>query len=134
MTTQCTKVFVLNFMEYDSVSEMYCTNGHTVESPLKILYQDLLPDVVDDVESDKKIGGHTAYKAYSKDYSSNYDVNSSDDYDSKTLEEIFSIVTKKSMTKCFKRLIIDYSNGILFQILHVKSCSHILVMHLINKR
>lgn len=82
MTTQCTKVFVLNFMEYDNVSEMYCTNKHTIESPLKVLYQDPLPDViVDDVEGDKKFSGHTAYKAYFKDCSSSTDVSLGDDYD-----------------------------------------------------
>jgi hypothetical protein len=35
------------------------------------------------------------------------------------LEEILSFATKKSMTKCSKWLVIDYSNKILFQILHV---------------
>jgi len=36
--------------------------------------------------------------------------------------------------KCPKRLIIDYNNRILLQILRVKSCNHILMVHLINKR
>jgi hypothetical protein len=122
-------------MEYDNVNEMYCTNGHMVESPFKVLYRDPLPNVVvDDVEDDKKISGHTAYKAYSKDCSSSNDVNSGDDYDSKTIEAILSFATKKSITKCFKRLIIDYTNRILLQILCVKSCSYILMVHLTNKQ
>jgi hypothetical protein len=50
-----------------------------------------------------------------------------------SLEEILSFVTKKSMNKCFKQLIIDYNIRILLQILRVKSCSHILVVHLISK-
>ncbi len=62
---------------------MYCSSGHMVESPLKVLYRDLLPNVVvDDVEDDKKIGGYTSYKARSKDYSFGYDVTSGDDHDS----------------------------------------------------
>ncbi len=62
-------------MEYDDVNEMYCTSGHTIENPLKVLHWNPLPDIiVDDVEGDKKIGGHTAYKAYSKDCSSSYDI------------------------------------------------------------
>jgi hypothetical protein len=32
------------------------------------------------------------------------------------------------MTKYFKGLVIDYNNKILLQILHVKSCNHILVV------
>jgi hypothetical protein len=50
------------------------------------------------------------------------------------LEEILSFATKKSMTKCPKRLLIDCNNKILLQILRVKSCNHILMVHLINKR
>jgi hypothetical protein len=38
-----------------------------------------------------------------------------------SLEEILSFATKKSMTKCLKQLIINYSNRILFQILGVKN-------------
>jgi hypothetical protein len=54
-----------------------------VASPLKLLYRDPLPYViVDDIEDDKMIGGHTAYKARFKDYSFGYDVTSSDDHDS----------------------------------------------------
>jgi hypothetical protein len=49
-----------------------------------------------------------------------------------TLEEILSFVTKKSSTECSKQLVIDYSNRILFQILFVKICSHIFVVHLIS--
>jgi hypothetical protein len=49
------------------------------------------------------------------------------------LVEILSFVTKKSMTKCFKGLVINYSNRILFQILRVKSCSHISMVHLTNR-
>jgi hypothetical protein len=30
-----------------------------------------------------------------------------------SLEECFSFATKKSMTKCFKQLIIDYNNTII---------------------
>jgi hypothetical protein len=46
-------------MEYDNVSDMYCTNGHMVESPSKVLHQDHLPNVTnDDIEGGKKIGGH----------------------------------------------------------------------------
>jgi hypothetical protein len=44
-----------------------------------------------------------------------------------------SFVTKKSMIKCFKWLIINYSNRILFQIFRVKSCSHISMVHLTSK-
>jgi len=44
-----------------------------------------------------------------------------------TLKEILFFATKKLMTKCYKRLIIDYSSRILFQIQNVKLCSHILV-------
>jgi hypothetical protein len=38
------------------------------------------------------------------------------------------------MNECPKQLVIDYNNKILFQILCVKSCSHILLMHLTSKR
>jgi len=48
------------------------------------------------------------------------------------LKEILSFATKKLMTICPKWLIIDCNNRILFQILCVKSCSHILVEHLIS--
>jgi hypothetical protein len=51
----------------------------------------------------------------------------------KSLEEILSFATKKSMIKCFKQLVIDYSNRILFQVLGVKHCSHILMVHLTTK-
>jgi hypothetical protein len=51
-----------------------------------------------------------------------------------TLEEILSFATKKSMTKCLKRLIINYSNTILLQILRVKSYTHILVVYLTNRQ
>jgi len=51
----------------------------------------------------------------------------------KSVEEILSFATKKSMTKCFKQLIIDYSNKILFQILCVKNCSHIVMVHLTSR-
>jgi hypothetical protein len=50
-----------------------------------------------------------------------------------TLKENLSIVIKKSITKCPKWLIIDYGNKILLQILRVKSCNHILVVHLTNR-
>jgi hypothetical protein len=44
-----------------------------------------------------------------------------------------SFATKKSMIRCFKQLdIIDYSHRILHQILCGKSCSHILMVHLIK--
>jgi len=36
------------------------------------------------------------------------------------------------MTKCPKQLIIDYNNSILLEILHVKSCNHVLMVHLTN--
>jgi hypothetical protein len=48
----------------------------------------------------------------------------------KSLEEILSFATRKSMIKCFKQSVIDYNNMILFQILRVKNCSHIVMMHL----
>ncbi len=48
----------------------------------------------------------------------------------KPLEEILSFATKKSMTKCFKQLVIDYSNRILFQILCVKI---VVILHLTNR-
>ncbi len=51
-----------------------------------------------------------------------------------TLEEILSFVTKKLTSKCSKWLVIDYSNRILFQILCVKDCNHILVVHLISRQ
>jgi hypothetical protein len=51
-----------------------------------------------------------------------------------SLEEILSFATKKSMIKCSKQLVIDFNNRILLQILRAKSCSHILIMHLINKQ
>ncbi len=50
------------------------------------------------------------------------------------LQEILSFATKKSMIKCLKWLVIDYNNRILLQILHVKNCSHILVVHLSSRR
>ncbi len=50
-----------------------------------------------------------------------------------SLEEILSFATKKSMIKCPKQLVFGYSNRILLQILHVKSCSHILMVHFINR-
>jgi hypothetical protein len=69
-------------MEYDNVSEMYCTKGHIVENPSKVLHQDLLPNVdVDNVDGDKKIGGNIAYKTCSEDCSYGYDVSSCDDHD-----------------------------------------------------
>jgi hypothetical protein len=49
------------------------------------------------------------------------------------LEEILSFATKKSMIKCPKQLVIDYNNRILLRILHVKSCNHILAVHLTSK-
>jgi hypothetical protein len=53
-----------------------------VESPLKLLYWDPLPNVIiDNIEGDKKIGGHIVYKAYYKNYNSGYDVTSGDDHD-----------------------------------------------------
>ncbi len=51
-----------------------------------------------------------------------------------SLKEILSFTTKNLMIKCLKQLVIDYNNTKLFQILRVKSCSHILVVHLTNKR
>ncbi len=69
-------------MEYDNVNEMYCTSVYMVESPLKVLYWDILAYViVDNVEGDKKIGGHIAYRACFEDYSFGYDVSSGDDHD-----------------------------------------------------
>ncbi len=50
-----------------------------------------------------------------------------------TLEEILSFATKISM-RCSKWLIIDYNNRILFRIVLVKNWSHILMVHLINRR
>jgi hypothetical protein len=50
------------------------------------------------------------------------------------LAEILSFVTKKSMIKCPKWLVVNYSNRILLQILHVKSCSHISMVHLTSKQ
>ncbi len=50
------------------------------------------------------------------------------------LKEILYFATDKSMTKCFKWLIIEYNNRILLQILCVKGCSHILMVHLISTR
>jgi hypothetical protein len=50
------------------------------------------------------------------------------------LEKNLSFATKKLMIKCPKWLGIDCNNRILFQILHVKSFNHILMMHLISKR
>ncbi len=49
------------------------------------------------------------------------------------LEEILSFVTKKSMIKCPKRVVIECNNRILLQILCVKSYNHILVMHLTSR-
>jgi hypothetical protein len=44
-----------------------------------------------------------------------------------------SFATKKSMIRCFEQLdIIEYSRRILLQILCEKSCSHILIVHLIK--
>jgi hypothetical protein len=43
------------------------------------------------------------------------------------------LCNKKIMTKCPKQLIIDCNNKGLLQILHVKSCSHILMVHLTNR-
>jgi len=51
-----------------------------------------------------------------------------------SLEEILSFITNKSMTKCPKWLVIDYSSRMLLQILGVKNCGHILVVHLISSR
>jgi hypothetical protein len=50
----------------------------------------------------------------------------------KSLEEILSFATKKSITKCFKQLVIDY-NRMLFQILHINNCSHIIMVHLTTR-
>jgi hypothetical protein len=50
-----------------------------------------------------------------------------------TLEEILSFATKKTMIKCPKQLVIDCNNKILLQILCVKSCSRILVVHFTSK-
>ncbi len=50
-----------------------------------------------------------------------------------TLEEILSFATMKSMTRCLKQLVINDNNKILFRILGVKSCSHILMVHLTNR-
>jgi hypothetical protein len=73
-------------MEYDNVSEMYCTKGHMVENSLKVLHQDPLPNVdVGNVEGDKKIGGNIACKTYSKDCNYGYDVSSCDDHDLKNV-------------------------------------------------
>ncbi len=49
------------------------------------------------------------------------------------LKRIMSFTTKKSMIRCFEQLdIIEYSRRILLQILCEKSCSHILIVHLIK--
>lgn len=66
--TQRMKFFVLNSMEYENTSKMDYTNGNTIESPLKLLYKDLLDVVTNDIESDNKPGG-----TCSEDFSSGYD-------------------------------------------------------------
>jgi len=71
---QCSKFFVSNSVEYENANEMHCTNGHTIESPLKLLYRDLLDVVVDDIEGDNNLG-----RTCSKDFNSGYDYSSSDD-------------------------------------------------------
>jgi hypothetical protein len=50
-----------------------------------------------------------------------------------SLKKNLVFCNQKSMIKCSKRLIIDYNNKILFQILHVKSCNYILMVHLISR-
>jgi hypothetical protein len=61
-------------MEYENASKMHCTNGHMIESPLKLLYRDLQDVVADDIESDDNLGG-TCYE----DFNYGYDYSSGDD-------------------------------------------------------
>jgi hypothetical protein len=48
-------------------------------------------------------------------------------------KELCTLLTKKSIIKCFKWLHNWYSHRILFQILCEKSCNHILVVHVTSK-
>lgn len=68
------KFFVLNSMEYENASKMHFSSGHTIESPLKLLYKDLPNVVVDDIERDDNLG-----RACFEDFSSSYDYSSGDD-------------------------------------------------------
>ncbi len=72
--TQCMKFFVSNSTEYENASKMHCISGHTIESPLKLLYRNLPNFVADDIEGDNNLGG-----TCSEDFSYGYDYSSGDD-------------------------------------------------------